>query len=103
MEINWPHELMVGWGMVFIVVIPDILASRLPVDDELALFCSVLDPIKSHINCFGVFLFDCAIGKTYCSGVVDLHWGGWLGMYHFLQGYENFYCFLPVGVRGTYF
>ena len=76
MEINWPHESMVGWRMEFSVVIPDILVSRLPVDDEFALLCSVLDPIKLHINCFGAFLFDCAIGKTYCSGVVDLHWNG---------------------------
>ena len=92
-----------GWRMVFIVLIPEILVARLPVDDELDLFCSVLYPIKSHINCFGAFLFDCAIGKTYCSGVVNLHWGGWLEMSHFLQGCVNWDCFLPVGVRGTYF
>ena len=64
MEINWPHESMLQWGMVFSVLIPKILVSRLPVDDELALFCSVLDPIKSHITCFGEFLLDCDIGKT---------------------------------------
>ena len=75
----------------------------LPVNDELALFCSILDPIKSHFNCFGAFLLDCAIGKTYCSGVVELHWGGWLGMSHFLQGCVNWDCFLPVSVQGTYF
>ena len=89
MEINWPHELMVVWVIVFSVVIPKILASRLPVDEKLALLCSVLDRIKSHINCFGAFLFDCVIGKTYCSGVVYLYWGGWLGMSHFLQSCAN--------------
>ena len=73
MEIKWPHDSMVGWGMVFCLVIPKILVSRSRVDDKLALFCSVLDLIKSHINCFGEFLFDCANGKTYCSGVVDFH------------------------------
>ena len=61
------------WRIVFSVVIPEILDSRSPVDEELVLFYSVLDPIKSHINCFGAFLFDCAIGKIYCSGGVNLH------------------------------
>ena len=75
MEINWPHESMVGWVMVFSVEIPNILASRLPVDDELALFYSVLYPIISHINCFGSFFCfvllekPTAVVSSTCIGV----------------------------------
>ena len=61
------------------------MGSKPPVNDELALLGLVLNPIKSHVNGLGPFLFDGAVGESDGKGVVDLHGNRRLGMTHFLE------------------
>ena len=56
-------------GMILGEVVTKIGASRAPVNEELTTTSEILNPIKSHENCFGSFLFDGVIGKTCGSGV----------------------------------
>ena len=46
MKVNWPHESMVRRGMMIGVAVAKIFNSRPPVDDKLAWFGPVLNPIK---------------------------------------------------------
>ena len=54
--------------------------SLFPVDEKLTLADSVSDPIESHVNSFGAFLFDSVVCDTGGCAVVGLDWGGWLRM-----------------------
>ena len=53
------HETVVTGGMVFGMVITEIVGARAPVDEKLALAYSILEPIETHVHGFGAFLFDC--------------------------------------------
>ena len=85
-EIGWAHETMVGGGMMLGVVVAKVLAPGSPVDLELALGGPILEPIESHVDGLGAFLLYCAVGKSDGSGVVNLHWSGWLRMPELLEG-----------------
>ena len=41
-----------------------VLFAWYPIDAELALFDAVSYPMEAHANCFGAFVFDCAVGKA---------------------------------------
>ena len=66
-------------------VVCKIGGSRTPVDMELLLVYSVLDPIKMHVHRFGLALSNLFVGKTICRGIVNLDRGGRLWMAHFLK------------------
>ena len=87
--------------MVFGVVVRKVGSSRHPVDEELSLSDSILDPIKAHINGFGSLLFDGLVGKTHCHGIVNLDWSGWLWVPQFNEGVADGDCFLAIEERGT--
>ena len=71
--------------MVFCMIITSVAVAGFPIYFELALSTSVTDPIETHIDGLGAFLFDGVRGESYGGGVVHLHFGGRLGMIQFLQ------------------
>ena len=86
-----PHGLVVVWWVVFCVIVPHVVSSWHPIDEELSLLDSILDPIEAHINGFGSFLFDGLVGKASSHCVINLDWGWWLRMAHFDEsGTEDF-------------
>ena len=84
--------------MLLSVIITKILGARPPVDKELALTGPILDPIKTHVDCLGAFLFDGVICKALGSRVVYLHWSGRLGMTEFFERGTDGYSFRAVDV-----
>ena len=71
----WVHESMMQSGMMFCEVISKVVSTLLPVDKELALANTVLDPVKTQIHCFGSSLANGAIGNACGTGVVSLDGG----------------------------
>ncbi len=92
-----------GGRVMLGVIIGKVVRPRPPVDQELSLACPVLDPIKTHVDCFGSFLFDGVIGETFGSGVVDLHRRWRLRMSHLLERGPNGDGFLSIEVGGGNF
>ena len=56
------HVSMMINGMMFGVVITDVVCARCPKDVELLLADSVLDPVEAHVYSFGAYLFASFIG-----------------------------------------
>jgi hypothetical protein len=52
----------------------------LPVDDKLALACTVMNPVKAHIDCFGSLEPDGVIGDARGHSAVGGNWSWWLWM-----------------------
>ena len=44
-----------------------------PMDSELALLDSVVDPEEAHVHCFGALDLDCVVGNAFCSRVICLN------------------------------
>ena len=75
----------------------------MPVDQKLFLADAVLDPIKTHVNCFGAFLLDGLAGKSLVDGIVNLHWGRRLIVTHLGKSGANGRGFLVVEISGSDF
>ena len=74
-ESDRAHKLMVCSTMVLRSVVSVVVLAKIPVDSALALLYPVSEPIESHVNCFGSFLFDGVIDDTSSSAaVVCLEW-----------------------------
>ena len=69
---------MVGSMVMFGEVVGAVQLAFTPEDGELVLFDAVTDPIKSHVDGFGAFLFDGVVGDSSCGGVVGDNWRWWL-------------------------
>ena len=67
-------------------VVTEVSAAGFPINEKLALLCAVLDPIEAHVNGFGCFLFDCAVGKSFSSGVFEADCIQWLRVSEFCEG-----------------
>ena len=50
--------LMMGGGMELGVVVTHVVFSRCPINEEVFLFASISNPIKTHVYGFGSALFD---------------------------------------------
>ena len=74
---------MMGRRVVFGEVVGVIVTAATPIDEEFALFDSVLYPIQTHVDGARLALFDSLVGNTGCACVVCLDGGGCLGMPHF--------------------
>ena len=75
--------------MVFGVVVPEVGASRGPVNIEVALAGAIPDPVEAHGNHFQPFLIDCVVCKTHCCGVIYLHGRGGLEMSESLESHAD--------------
>jgi len=71
--------------MVLCEIIGAIGGTWPPKNVKLALTHAIADPIKAHVDGFGLLLLDCVIGDATGSAVVHLEWCGWLHMPQFLQ------------------
>ena len=70
---------MGGW-VVLRVVVRVVSLTWFPVDSELTLLDTVLDPEESHIHCFGTLGLDSLVRDSFSSGVVGLH-GSWAELF----------------------
>jgi hypothetical protein len=66
--------------MVFHKIIRAVVTAFFPTNDRLALVNMITNPIKAHVDGFGLFLFDSVIGNAGGSAVVGLDGGGGLGV-----------------------
>ena len=55
-------------------------------DDELALLDTILNPVEAHVNGFGEGFLESIVGNNSGCGFVRGYGGGWLWVYHFLEG-----------------
>ena len=69
----------------------------------MALADAVLDPIKTHVNCFGALLFDDLVGEALSGGIVDLHQGRRLRVTYFVKSDANGHGSLAVEISGSDF
>jgi len=54
-------------------------------DDELAILDVILEPIETHVNGFGVFMFDSSIEDAVGNTVISCDDSGRLGPSHFME------------------
>ena len=85
------------------MIITSVVVAGFPIYFELALSASVTDPIETHIDGLGAFLFDGVRGKSYGGGVVHLYFGGRLRMIHFLQCGSDWDSLPTIDVSCSYF
>ena len=78
--------LVMGQWMMFCEIVSKVGFASAPVDVELVLVDSVLDPVESHVHGFGSALLDGVVGYAVCDGVIGAHGGWWLGMPHVFKG-----------------
>ena len=67
-------------------IIGSIVDTFFPMNDKVAEADSVADPIKSHVNGFGAFLFDCVVDNPLSACIVGLYGGSWLRVAQFVEG-----------------
>jgi hypothetical protein len=77
---------MMGGRMMLGKVVGTVRLAFAPVNLKLALADTIADPVKSHINCFGSFLFDGVSGDAAGSVVVGGHGRCGLLVPHFFKG-----------------
>ena len=85
------------------MVIAQVGRTRLPVDQKLFLADAVLDPIKTHVYCFGALLLHGPVGEALSGGIVNLHRGRTLRANHFGKIGANGHIFLSVEISGSNF
>jgi hypothetical protein len=92
---------VMGWWVVFGVVIAVVGGARAPADEEVALVGSILDPIEPHVDCLGPLDFGAAVGESVGCGVVrgDAGWLCW-GPADFNQDLAKVDCFLTIVKEG---
>ncbi len=73
-----------------------VVLSGSKIHENVSLSHTVLNPIPAHVHGFGPFLLHGAIGKTVGGGVIDLDWGGPLGMPQFFECRGNWHRILAV-------
>jgi hypothetical protein len=83
---NGQHCLVMLGRVMFGVIVSNILGARGPIDMELVLLDSVLNPIKPHIHCVGSDLSYVVVGNPAGGGIVNLYGGGRLAVPHFFEG-----------------
>ena len=94
--------MVAGW-VVLCEVISQVQVAWCPVHLELFLVHPVLDPVESHVHCFGPTLFARAVSNSHGSGVVDLDGYGALWPAQFMEGGVQDGGFFGVGEKGGQF
>ena len=77
--------------------------SWFPEDVELALGCEIFEPIESHVDGFGLFLFNGACEDATCGDIVGFQWCRGLGVSQFDEALADGQCFLCIEVKGSHF
>jgi len=85
MEAQSTHASVNGRSKVLRVVVGKIANAGLPLDDELAIVDAILEPIETHVNGFGAFLFNSSIEDATGNTVVSCDDSGRLGPSHFME------------------
>jgi hypothetical protein len=88
---------VMGWCVVFGVVIAVVGGARGPADSELALVGATLDPIEPHVDCLGPLDFGAAVGESIGRGVIRCD-SGWLclGPADFSKDLADMDCLLAI-------
>jgi hypothetical protein len=71
---------MVCKWMMFSKIVGPICSTPVPVDVELTLAHAIANPIETHVDSFGAFLFDRVVGGAGGGSVVGDNDRGWLRM-----------------------
>ena len=72
------HQSVMAWGMVFGVVVLEVVASRGPVNIEVALVDVIPDPVEAHVDRLLPCLLGCIVCKSHFCGVFTcMGVGGW--------------------------
>jgi hypothetical protein len=90
-------------GTVRAVLVSTIGLAFFPKDMKLTLTHAIANPVKTHIDCFRSFLFDCVGGDSAGFVVVGDHRCGWLRMPHFFEGDTERTRFLAIVEQGAEF
>jgi hypothetical protein len=61
------HETMVTRGVMFRVIVAEVFGAWSPIYEELSLLFTVFEPVESHVQGLGAFLFDGVVGEAGCS------------------------------------
>jgi len=85
MKVSGADSLMMGSRVMFGKIISTIASSWFPKDGKLALAFAIMEPIKTHVHSFGVFLLDSIVDDPTGSVVVSLQQCGRLWMPQFFQ------------------
>jgi len=85
MEVQRARAPVNGRSKVLCVVVGKIANVRLPLDDELAILDAILEPIETHVNGFGAFLFNRSIEDATGNTIVSCDDSGRLGPFHFME------------------
>jgi len=73
-------------------VVSFVVGTCSPLNFELLLALTVLEPVVSHVNGFGAALLDGLVGNTNSCGIVTSHWCWRLGVPHFFECDANWNC-----------
>ena len=95
--------MVMGSRVVLGEVVAEVSAAGFPINDKLALPGAVLDPIEAHIDGFGYFLLDCAVGEAFRGRVFDADWSRWLQVPKFPEGSAYRHVLLYIVKGGTNF
>ena len=71
MQVSSAHAPVMGRRVVLGGVVGQIGGARAPVDVELALRLTVLEPVEAHVDGFGAALFDGAGREAGSEGIVS--------------------------------
>ena len=80
-EVDGAHLDVVAWWVMLGEVVGEVAGAGGPLDDELALADSVLDPVEAHVVGFGALDAGALVGESVGGRVVSDDWGwSWLFM-----------------------
>ena len=74
---------VVGWRMVFGVIVGNVVGAFIPIELELALRFLAPEPVEAEAEHLDVLCDDSVIREPDCSGVVSLDRRRWLRPAHF--------------------
>jgi hypothetical protein len=72
--------------MVLGLVVGLVFSGGFPHEKELGLSLSIEEPVVSHVEALGLFLFDGVVRKAHRCDVVKDDGCGWLWVSHFVEG-----------------
>jgi hypothetical protein len=68
------HEFVMCWWMMLREVVGTVLFARCPIEIELSLHDSVLEPVVLHVKSLGALHADGGMKDAMSSGVVGFDW-----------------------------